>query len=404
MKVAAVICEYNPFHNGHLSQIRALRRLGIDAVVAVLGGSFTQRGEAALADPYVRAKAAVASGAADLVIELPFPYSAAPARYFARAGVFLADALGFCDCLSFGCEDAALGPLNEIARALRSEAFSAALAALREDRKYAVVGSPVLRETALAGLVPDEALTMLRKPNNILALEYLRAIEELSSPLSPLPLPRIGGGHGDTKLPEGTVASAGALREALFSEGIERWTPFLPPESLAAFCKAAGDGIAPASLHIAERAVLYALRSSGEPFSRFAEAGGGLGEAIRKEAKSASSLSGLYAALPTKRYPAARIRRAVLSCLFGVREEDQNAPPAFTVLLAANETGLSLLHHREKGGIPIVTKPADGAADLSGTRGYELYRKAQDFFTLCAPRIGAASDPLKKSPFILSPH
>ena len=404
MKTAAVICEYNPFHNGHLAQTEALRRRGIDAVVALLGGQFTQRGEAALADKYLRAKAAVASGAVDLVLELPYPYSASPASAFASAGVRIANALGFCDCLAFGCEDAELSALRTGAEALRSDAFRENLKSLRSAKENAAVGSPLLRETALAGLIPDSLLPLLRKPNNILALEYLRAIAELSSPLLPLALPRVGAGHGEEGLAEGTVSSAGALRRELSKAGARRLAPYLPKESLAICENAMETGLAPASLVRAERAVLFALADPPEPLSGYAEAGGGLGEAIRNAAQRSSSLADLYAALPTKRYPASRIRRAVLSCLLGAKAEDQAAPPAFTFLLAANDVGLSLLHKKEDRGIKIITKPAALEAEFSGTRAPELYKRAELLYALCTPAAGAGTDWLKKSPIILSSH
>ena len=404
MKTAAVICEYNPFHNGHLAQTEALRRRGIDAVVAVLGGQFTQRGEAALADKYLRAKAAVASGAVDLVLELPYPYSASPARAFASAGVRIANALGFCDCLAFGCEDAELSALRTVAESLRSDAFRANLKALRDDKGNAALGSPLLRETALAGLIPDSLLPLLRKPNNILALEYLQALEELSSPLLPLALPRTGAGHGEETLTEGTVSSAGALRRELHTAGIRRLAPYLPKGSLAVYESALENGRAPASLALAERALLLSLSDPAEPLSSYAEAGGGLGEAIRKAAQRSSSLSDLYAALPTKRYTASRIRRAVLSCLLGTKADDQAAPPAFTFLLAANDVGLSLLHKKENRGIKIITKPASLETEFSGMRAPELYKRAERLYALCTPAAGAGTDWLKKSPIILSPH
>ena len=178
LRVAAVICEYNPFHFGHKKQLEVLKTK-YDAVVGIMSGDAVQRGEAAIADKYVRARAAVECGM-DAVFSLPFPHCCASAADFARAGVYVADALG-ADALAFGVED-------DFAQV---------------ERAAAVTGAPGFRETldalikrernlsypkAVSRLAGAEAASLLQKPNNILAVEYLHALRGLQSPLKPEPV------------------------------------------------------------------------------------------------------------------------------------------------------------------------------------------------------------------------
>ena len=182
MRAAAVICEYNPFHFGHLKQLEALKG-EYDAVIGVMSGDAVQRGEAAIADTYVRARAAVENGL-DAVFSLPFPHCCASASDFARAGVYVAASLG-ADALAFGVED-------DFARVERAFAvvgapgFSDALDAL--IRREKTLSYP----KAVGRLAGAETAALLQKPNNILAVEYLRALRELRAPLRAAPVPRDG--------------------------------------------------------------------------------------------------------------------------------------------------------------------------------------------------------------------
>ena len=186
MKTIGIIAEYNPFHRGHEAQLRLLReRFGPDcALVAALGGCFTQRGEAALFTKYARAEAAVRCGA-DLVLELPLPWAASSAEGFARGGVGVLDALGCVDTLAFGSECADLGRLERIAALTFSADYDALLRAKLGDG----VGFAAARQRALEALA-GEALPELRERNDILAVEYLRALKAQGSKMEPLPLRR----------------------------------------------------------------------------------------------------------------------------------------------------------------------------------------------------------------------
>ena len=187
MKITGVICEYNPFHLGHAYQLAQARELcgGDTAVVCVMSGDFVQRGEPAIVGKHARAEMAVLGGA-DIVFELPLPWAIGSAERFASGGVALLDAVG-ADFISFGCECPDAERLLALATAARSEEVS-----LRIRRELGSgVSYAAAREKALRGALGDEAL-LLREPNNILAVEYLKAMLASGSKMVPLAVPRFG--------------------------------------------------------------------------------------------------------------------------------------------------------------------------------------------------------------------
>ena len=213
MHVVGVIAEYNPFHQGHAYQLRAIRqaireRFHDDvAIVAVMSGSFTQRGEAAVLDKWRRADLAVRGGC-QLVLELPFLFACRSAQDFARGGVRLLQGLGCVDTLAFGAESPDLAPLMEAARVIDAPETQAALhEALRAGASYAKALTAILQTES--GLASD----LLRQPNNILAIEYLRALRGYAPGIEPLLIARRGAGYHEASL--GPLASASAIRGEL---------------------------------------------------------------------------------------------------------------------------------------------------------------------------------------------
>ena len=160
MKNIGIICEYNPFHNGHLFQLNRAHEMGATHITAVMSGNFVQRGDAAVCSKFVRAKAAVSSGA-DLVIELPVPFAISSAENFARGGILLLDGLGCVDGISFGCECDDLDLLKRAAEF--SEEFA------HSDEAIALMNSGKSFPAALSALCPNELKSVLESPNNILA-------------------------------------------------------------------------------------------------------------------------------------------------------------------------------------------------------------------------------------------
>ena len=349
MKHVGIICEYNPLHRGHAHLLGQVREA--EAVVCLMSGNFTQRGEAASLPPVPRAAMAVAAGA-DLVLELPFPHAAASARYFATAGVRALSALGV-DTLAFGSEGGVLAPLQAAAdRAPEGDFF-----------KKPANGAG---KTGIAAAY-FEALGDAPASNDILAVEYLRAIRVEQLPLSPLPVRRVGAGYRETVWENGEFASATAIRHALAAG--EDVTALLPPESAEIFTGAvAGTGLA--DIRRLGDAMLARLRAlsaeSGQTVAKnanVAEAGGGLLQRLIKASFEADDYESLCRAAATKRYTDGRIRRVLLYLLAGVTEADLHATPTYLRLLAANEKGRAFLAKTEKTRtVPVVTKQSEIAA------------------------------------------
>lgn len=209
MKICAIICEYNPFHNGHLYQLReAKRRSGADALLCVMSGNFVQRGEAAIMDKYTRAKHAVSAGA-DIVVELPTVFATSNAELFAKGAISLISSVPEVSHLCFGAETANKTAFLLAAKYLNNEPKEVSekiKAAVSEGVSYAKA-----RAQAWAGFIPFE---LLCSPNNILGLEYTRALLEYGADIEILPVTRIGGGYNDGELKD-AYSSASAIRTAL---------------------------------------------------------------------------------------------------------------------------------------------------------------------------------------------
>lgn len=217
MKVTAVIAEYNPFHNGHLYQLDTIRRtLNTDLIIVVMSGDFMQRGIPAIVDKYERCQMALENGA-DLVFELPVYFALGSAEYFAQGAVSLIDKLGVVDSLHFGSESGDISLMYEFTNRIlahESDAYKTAL------NKYLKQGCsfPAARDNALSELLPDQKCRQLvSAPNNILGIEYIKALIQRKSAIKPVTLARKGGSYSSDSLVTDSFASANAIRKALFS-------------------------------------------------------------------------------------------------------------------------------------------------------------------------------------------
>ncbi|MBR7111555.1 MAG: nucleotidyltransferase family protein [Clostridia bacterium] len=361
MKHVGIICEYNPFHTGHARLVSAVREA--QTVVCLMSGNFTQRGEAAILPPTVRAAMALEAGA-DLVLELPFPFAASSARHFATAGVRALGALGV-DTLAFGSESGDVTALS-------------ALAQRTPEGDYRRSRDPSTGDAAAY----FEALGEDVSSNDILALEYLRAIAREAPYVTPFAVCREGAGYRDTVIQKGQYPSATALRRAL-CEG-EDVTDCIPEAARAAFEEAfATYGIG--DIERLGPAMLALLRTNGAKNGEIADCGGGLADRLAKAAWRAENYRDLCTAAATKRYTDGRIRRALLYLLAGVRREDLTAHPVYLRLLAANAKGREFLAKTAKiRTVHVVTKPSDIAAlGPAAVRQSELARIADGLFSLC---------------------
>lgn len=353
MQTAVIISEYNPFHLGHQSLVSRIREtLGPDTrIVALLSELFTQRGDPALFSDRVRAEAAVLGGV-DLVLSLPLPYCLSGAEVFARIGVYLAAALFPGAYLTFGAECDELEKLQTAAARLEDPAFQTAVTARSSDVPLAVATERLYSDRYGA----NEA-RLLRAPNNILAISYLRAISSQSAPLHPLPFSRIGSAH-DSNDQNDPVPSASALRERLRDGKDELFMRGVPAVCAERYRRAIAEGeYAPCGWNRLSSAVLYRFRCSDEnAFSGLAEMNGGLDRRILRAARCASDAEDLFRKTATKRYTDARIRRAVLAGMLEIRREEAETLPKRIRLLATDEAGTKLLRSCTRAPVRVVTR------------------------------------------------
>ena len=337
-----IIAEYNPFHAGHAHQIAEIKKVCAEEIVAVMSGSFTQRGSPAILDKWTRARLAVLGGV-DLVLELPFVNAVRSAQDFARGGVRLLESLGVVDTLAFGAELADLSTLKRAAAAFEGKFFATDLKRLMsEGTSYAAAVTQILSTVTLL----DEKL--LRQPNTILAIEYLRALPEK---ISPLLIERVGAAYDDLTLRE-KFSSASAIRAALYevSPPWEKISAQVSAETLDAL----------RTTELVDENFLFRPIIAKLLIARVNELKKiyGMTEGLEYRlinAASAKNFSTLLTTLVGRRYTASRIRRLLLYFSLNVTSEEVAELDATTCarVLAFNERGRRLL---KKISAPVVTK------------------------------------------------
>ncbi len=340
-----IIAEYNPFHAGHAYQISEIKKVCDEEIIAVMSGSFTQRGSPTILDKWTRARLAILGGA-DLVFELPFVSAVRSAQDFARGGIKLLESLGVVDKLSFGTETADLEKLKAAAKVFKEKNFAEKLhAKMAEGISYAAAVTKILSE--VTGL--DEKI--LRQPNTILAIEYLRGLPEK---ISPLPIKRTGAAYDDLILRE-KFSSASAIRAALYEENPswEKISAQVDEETLKVLRAEKISGLVDENF-LFRPLMTKILTSRAEDMRKIYGMTEGLEFGLIKAA-SAKNYSELVKNLTGKRYTASRIRRLLLHFLLNMTAEEISDLDAATCarVLAFNERGRILL---KKISVPIITK------------------------------------------------
>ena len=379
-KLAGIIAEYDPFHNGHAWQLQQAKALGAQRVAVAMSCGLTQRGALPLLPESVRVQAALTCGA-DLVFALPAPYACSGAECFARAGVQLLAAAG-CDALVFGAEtpDAAL--LMEAARVLSGAEYRTALKArlAAGARSFAAA-----RQAAVEAVCPGTGLAaLLDKPNNNLAVEYCKAILELEASLVPIPLPRQGAGHGQALTETGgQFASASALRTLWQNGGADAAAPYVPAEVLPLYREAFAAGQY-TDLAAAQRCQLALLRSRCAGTAPFAQVRGiseGLEHRLEAAVRSSTTHAELLDSLTTVRYPRARMRRLAMDAALGYSADASPALPPYLHLLGAQKDALPLL---KAAALPVSHSLARLAEQNAPCRAVvDAQLRACDFGALC---------------------
>ncbi len=335
MKIAAVVCEYHPFHNGHRYQLLTAReQLTCDGIVGIMSGNFVQRGEPAVVSKQLRAKTALANGM-DLVLELPAVMTLQSAERYAKNAVATLEALGCVDTLFFGAECPDTEVLMQIAQVLAREdaAFSCALKSyLEEGMSFAAA-----RGSAIKELLGPASAEILSQPNNILAVEYCKALLRLNSNIKPYVILRKGVGHHD-RAGAGEFASGSAIREKM-QKG-EEFLSYLPENTHALY-----ETNPRFSVGEFERAVLASLcKETPEKLREILDVAEGLEYALLRSAFEHETLPDAIAGVKSKRYALSRIRRIFLNAYLGITQEDGRRNPQYIRILDFNETGQQILH------------------------------------------------------------
>lgn len=378
MKTAAIISEYNPFHLGHKFHIHKTKELtGADYVLVIMSGHFVQRGAPALLDKYTRTKMALLGGA-DVVIELPTLYATSSAEYFAQGAVTLVHRLGVVDVLSFGSEEGAVTPFTDTASLLlaREKEIQATLQSLLKEG----ISYPVAKEQAVFrySSFPEEHKRLLSSPNNILGLEYCKALLALDSRITPFTIPRRGQDFKDTHLPSASefFASASAIRHAVISSpcgnGI---SPFIPEE-----CRETLSDALKSKTFLTEddlSLMLYhqLLTHSKDGFSQYLDCTQDLSDKICKNLPAYTGFSDFCSLLKSKDLTYARISRTLLHILL-----ELTTPAFYRQSYAARDYFLPYAHllgFRKSAGellsaikknsrVPLVTKITDARNTFVG--------------------------------------
>lgn len=368
--VSAVICEYNPFHNGHKYQLEQMKK-DSDAVICIMSGDFVQRGDVSVYDKFIRAKAAMISGA-DLVIMLPVIYSLSSAELFAFGGVALADSLGIVDSLYFGSE---CGNTDELTNAAKSLLFEPSDVS-ENIQKYLADGIsyPSARAKAFSAYIAPGLIT---EPNNILAIEYIKAIMRLESKIKPVTVTRHVVGHHDTKPSDG-LASATAIRRLISDKN--DFSKYVPCDVYELF-KSAKTANAKELYPV----LAYILRTkTSRELSEINEVTEGLENRLKASVYKCAGFSKIAEFVKSKRYTQSKINRILFSILLNIDKSMPRTMPEYIRVLGMNKKGMLLLSDIKRNtSLPIITKTADYKGLCTS---FETDILASDLYTVCQSR------------------
>lgn len=371
MRVLGIIAEYNPFHFGHLYHLKKSKQeANADYTIAVISGQFTQRGESAIVDKWIRAEAAVGSGV-DLVLELPAVYAVQTAELFAYGGVQMLNHTGLTTHISFGAEVADLPLLKQIAGILvaeQEEYIELLKAYLDQGLSY-----PAARYRGILDYINKQAcmedVSTVKKAlsgsNSILAIEYLKALKHTQSNITPIVIPRIRSSYTTPSIKKG-IASATAIRKEILSHGMTRRVrDALPKTTFKLLSKAFENGMGPVDNHRLEDLILGILRrSKSTEIASWLDVGEGLENRIKDQAQRAAGLDELLALVKTRRYTHTRLQRILIDGLLNLTADDfqefsQATGPCYLRILAFSQNAAPLLKRlKQTARVPVITKAA----------------------------------------------
>lgn len=382
MKITGIITEYNPFHLGHLHHLNnAKKDTNCDGVICIMSGNFVQRGMPALTDKWTRAKMAVLNGV-DLVIELPLVYAISSAEAFAEGAVNILNSTGVVDYLYFGSEHGAIEDLETIASTLLYEpqTFKDNIKIeLDKGLPYHTARSFALKDTL--PLVPCEEI--LKNSNNILGIEYIKALKKANSSIKPLTLQRAGSNYNDSSI-NSSLPSATSIRNALKNNSkLESLKNYLPKETFFLLSDLTKNGYNFTFEEDTYPYIRYKLLTNGENINKVRDVKEGLDNKILKEISNSVSLQDLIMKTKSKRYTYTRINRILTSFFIGLdkynSQEIANKTTTYIRPLAFNSTGSKILKEiKKKENIKIITKLPKNIdddklkLDILGTKAYSI--------------------------------
>lgn len=369
-KVLGIVAEYNPLHNGHVYHIQESKRLtDSDLTICVMSGNFTQRGETAIIDKWSRTKMALKAGA-DLVIELPLLYSISSAENFAYGSMHILDKLGIIDVVSFGSEVGDVEILDAFADILYREPKE--YVSLLNHELAKGVSYPKAQERAVLMYLNDirKYANVLSNPNNILGIEYLKALKRLKSPIMPITIKREGDAYDSTKILS-DFPSSRAIRKSIQKPQLYR--NCMPDYAFEILNDQMKHGKIVPDITCFEKEIMYRLRTmSTEEIANLPDVSEGLENSIKSASNACNNLLDLISFVKSKRYTRTRIQRILLYALLGITKQDmQNSYKVspYIRVLGVNENGkkiLSILSTNPK--LNIITSPKQFLDQRGGNR------------------------------------
>ena len=411
MKVVGLITEYNPFHNGHKFHLEKSKKLsGASHTIAVMSGNFLQRGEPALLDKWERAKIAIKEGV-DLVIELPIVFSCNSAEFFAYGSLRLLNSLNIVDYICFGSEHGEIKELDIVSEILTNEPleFKNSLKAWLDKG----LTFPIARQRALNEYLDKDFAdtSILNSPNNILAVEYLKALKLLKSRISPLTFKRFKADYNSTEI-KGEICSATAIRNLLMKDwkDLNILKTVVPSNSYEIIKNAIEEGKGPVFAKDLEQIIFYKLRSIPiNDLKNIHDINEGLENRLKRGAMISTTYSDLIEFLKTKRYTRTRLQRIIIKTIIGITKDDVTASlkkkePEYIRVLGFTDKGADLLKRiKNSTSIPIITnlKRYTPQEEL-GKRMVELDTMGTDIYALLYKNSNLATGGLDyiKGPFI----
>lgn len=393
MQTLGIITEYNPFHYGHLYHLKKSKEIcNCDTVICVMNGNFMQRGLPAIIDKWSRTRMALASGV-DMVIELPLVYGIRSAEYFSRGAISLLEATGLVDYLVFGSEVGDITPLKETANLLNNENkyFQIRL------KKYLEKGFhfPRARELALKDYLNSKSsinqgkiIKVLTEPNNILGIEYIKALQQIGSRIKPLTIKRIGSSYHTQELKNNIgnhiqtikehdfidinkIASASAIRKNIYQNKLKFIKKYLPSVAFDILNEEIKQDKIPINFNMMAILIISTIRKMNlEELAEYAEISQGLNNRIYEAAHKAGDLEGLVDSIKTKAYTRTRIQRNLLHILFNIKDVDfksldKKGPQYLRVLGVRKEKEYLLSKISKSTSLKLVINPSSYLSEIN---------------------------------------